>query len=527
MQENNKKSGLNTFDHVVVLMLENRSFDNLLGYLYEDGVPPGKQFEGLQDKVIEIPVPERAVDYKEHKIVQPHKAKDYHQPYPDPGEVYQHVNTQLYNFINKNNIGVDAGKMAPPYNIPNPQPETPSMNGFVNDYINTLQALDGKEGSKYNNPDFSKYSVIMQCYKPEQVNVLATLAKEFAVFDHWYCSVPSQTWCNRAFWHAGTSGGKVVNPLGEGSAIDSMEAMASWIKHVWDKKTLFHQMAESNISYAVYKGDIVSLTGLIHDPFKIDNPFYDKGTIKRYTDFENDINNGKLPQYSFIEPKFLLEHNDQHPSSVDSTLFGRTKCGTVFLGEKLILDVYNTIKNSDQYRDKTLFIITHDEHGGCFDHVVPHSPVPPPEKGMTGEKGFTFNRLGIRVPMVMVSAYIQKNTIENNIFEHSSFIKTMCDKWGLEGLTERDKKAQSFEAIFSKQKRDFPELEPITIDPTCADESDFPLNELQRSILNAAHYTAKQKQGLTVTQADAVVVANIKTIGEAMAHLESIRIYLK
>jgi len=210
-------NGLDTFEHVVVLMLENRSFDNLLGFLYKDGVPAGKQYAGLQDTPIQMPVPSRASDFDQHKTVPPLVAQDYHQPYPDPGEVYPHINTQLYNHIDPDNLKVDASKMKHPYNIPQPQPKTPNMEGFINDYINTLQAIDCKDCKRcwkciffgkcdnckacegYHNPTFEQYGRIMQCYTPEQVPVLATLAKEFAVFDHWNCSVPSQTWCLDTF----------------------------------------------------------------------------------------------------------------------------------------------------------------------------------------------------------------------------------------------------------------------------------------------------------------------------------------
>ena len=174
-------NGLDTFKNVVVLMLENRSFDNLLGYLYEDGVPEGKKFEGLQDKLTSNPVPKRAIDYKSDKAIEVKKVENYHQSYPDPGEEYQHVNTQLYNHVDLDNIGVDQYKMKPPYNIPLSPSVIPPMTGFVNDYINTLQALHGIE------PTEEMYGQIMQCFTPEQISVLTTLAKEFTVFDHWFC----------------------------------------------------------------------------------------------------------------------------------------------------------------------------------------------------------------------------------------------------------------------------------------------------------------------------------------------------
>ena len=504
------KNGLETFDHVVVLMLENRSFDNLLAYLYEDGVPPGKSFAGLQTCPIEMPVPKTAKGYDEHPTLAPRAAKDYHQPFPDPGEVYQHVNTQLYNEISAGNFSVPAEKMIAPYNLPDPAPMPPSMTGFVTDYINTLNALSSTKGRKYNNSDSELYSVIMQCFKPEKIPVLSTLAREFAVFDHWFCAVPSQTWCNRAFWHAATSGGKVANPA-------SIETMVSWIADVWTKETIFQRMHENNVSHAIYTENPISLTSLVNG-IELEDVTRASNKLDK---FKSDIANEQLPQYSFIEPKFLGQHNDQHPSSVDAGIIdidGRTRVGTVLLGEKLIWDVYTTIKNSDLYRDNTLLIITYDEHGGCFDHVPPPALADQPE----GQKNFKFNRLGIRVPMVMVSAYLPKNTIINENYEHTSFIKTMCEKWNMEGLTDRDKNAPSFANIFSDQKRtDFPDIcEPSIPAGNDSDYANDPLNELQNTILLGASYLAHKDQDQVLMQEN---MDNITTVGEAIQYLESIK----
>ena len=371
----NSKNGLDTFDHVVVLMLENRSFDNLLGYLYKNGVPAGKQFAGLQDRTYICPIPKSKRKKDEKWYVPTHPATDYHAPCPDPGEEHEHVIKQLYN----NEL----------HSLSTPLPEPP-MNGFVNDYISTLQAL----GDEYENPTYEQYKKIMACFTPDQVPVLATLAEKFAVFNHWHCSVPSQTWCNRAFWHTGTSGGHVINP--------GITAAWDWKKNVWDSKNLFQLLGEHDISSAVYAHGPVSLTHLVNG--------YGFHMSKSYQHFTTDIDQGSLPQYAFIEPKFLGQHNDQHPSHTSTMDRLRndyvTKEGTVILGEHLIWEVYTAIKNSDQYRDNTLLIITHDEHGGCFDHVSPPAAVPP-KPGMKGEQGFQFDRLGLRVPMVMVSSYIQ------------------------------------------------------------------------------------------------------------------------
>lgn len=569
---------LDTFDHVVVLMLENRSFDNLLGYLYKDGVPEGKKFEGLQTGNYENPVPDRVKDYDKNFVlgtkIAPIPTSDYHQPFPDPGEVYQHVNTQQYNTVDSANVNKDAADMVEPFNLPSSGVDNPPMNGFVNDYINTLQALDRKEGKNYNNPTQEQYSKIMECFTPESVNVLSTLAKEFAVFDHWFCSVPSQTWCNRAFWHAATSGGKVINPIGEEYELNidpknvfgNGKEFFAWVKSVWSQKNLFDLMKEKGITYMVY-AEQVSLTQFItgsdslvytvekpNPDFDPRNPgqfpvtteikeciktpvlytavkkSFDVPALKSKTPldpFLNDIAKGSLPQYSFIEPKFMYEHNDQHPSSVDSSMFGETHPGTVLLGEKLIWDVYMAIKNSDTYRDNTLLIITYDEHGGCFDHVPPPAAVPP-EAGMVGQKGFKFDRLGVRVPMVMVSSHIQKNTIMNEVFDHTSFIKTMCEKWEMDNLTERDKNAKSFANVFSKEKRtSFPDIEePVINMNDKIDSTKKPLNDLQKSILVGAHHTASLHPDAGNLVENAKDIEDITIVGGAMQYIESIKHYI-
>ena len=531
---------LDSFEHVVVLMLENRSFDNLLGYLHEGGVPDGKTFDGLQNNTVCMPVPTWASDYAQHPFVAPMHAKDYHQPFPDPGEVYQHINTQLYNHIDTDNRKVAACKMQPPFNIPTSGSSNPSMLGFIKDYINTLEAIEckecepGKENKEckacegYHDPSYDQYSAIMQCYTASQVSILSTLAKQFAVFDHWYCSVPSQTWCNRAFWHAGTSGGKVVNPTDECGVVDKIEAMYHWIKDVWSQETIFKRMNESGVSHGVYTSGPVPLTALVNG-FDDTNIHFSGEDLSA---FKQAIDTNTLPQYAFIEPKFYGEHNDQHPSSAGSAGpfvdDGPTRNGSVLLGEHLIWDVYNTIQQSN-YSENTLLIITYDEHGGCFDHVAPppandQGEVIPPTPDMVGQEGFNFRRLGLRVPMVMVSAYIQPNTIVNDVFEHTSFIKTMCNKWKMNGLTDRDKNAPSFESVFSTEKRKLPTIDPPSVNKLGDDafEND-PLNDLQKSILVTAHYIASQNQKKT----DAILTLDstdkITTVKQAVKYLERIQ----
>ena len=490
---------LNKFEHVVVLMMENRSFDNVLGNLYNAAdLPSGTKFAGLQfDGPYSNTIPSYMQDGHGGKKLCTYSADDLTQPYPDPGEEYPHINTQLYGHIDKKNMGKLAYQMKRPYNLPKPVPATAAMDGFINDYISNLQSTFADE--PLSQVTYDQYKVIMQCFDNEQLPVLSTLAKGFAVFDHWFCSVPSQTWCNRAFWHAATSGGKVINPLEEygncwlTKIFDDFSEMHSWIRHVWSKETIFDRLSKNNVSWNIYSHIWpLSLTALVH------GDKYVWGT-KEFTTFQKDVDAGTLPQYSFLEPQFMFRHNDMHPFSESK----HTVPATLKLGEKLILDVYNTIRCSDKYRDNTLLIITFDEHGGCYDHVAPPAVAVPPAPGK-GQMGFGFNRPGIRVPTVMISSWIQPNTIVNNEFEHTSFIRTISEKWALGHLTNRDDCVKPFTGsnLFSTEMRTTPWPEISMKDEdlrelaasTEFDKDDDEPNHLQYAMLNALLYLEKKRK---------------------------------
>ncbi|NKB65365.1 MAG: hypothetical protein GKR95_25780 [Gammaproteobacteria bacterium] len=425
------------------------------------------------------------------------------------------MNTQLYNHLDEANKAVKADKMTKPFNLPDPLPESPNMKGFVTDYINTLQVV---EDDQFRNPKASQYEVIMQCYKPKQIPVLTTLAKEFAVFDHWFCSVPSQTWCNRAFWHSATSGGQVINP-DPTPRLDGTpkKKYGDWLIDVSILDSFFQRMTTKGLKTKVYSDNAVSLNKLIYG-IVATTAVIDTGSME---DFENEIDAGKLPDYAFIEPKFMYAHNDMHPSAYGPGKFGKDKTGpgSVALGDELIRKVYELIFTSS-YKDNTLLIITFDEHGGCFDHIPPPPAVVPDEINKNGEKGFKFDRLGVRVPMVMVSSHIGKNTIVNDIFDHTSFIKTMSRKWGLEHINKRDIKANSFDKIFSDETRtDLPNLSQFKYDiqEPKLDYKQLKLNDLQRSILYAASVLASE-QGVLVKST--INVDEIDNVHDAVKYLD-------
>ncbi len=438
---------LKKIKHVVVLMMENRSFDNLLGWLYDGETPPrGQQFEGLHAGLWN-PLNNRdanGVEFIEQIYVQkngePSKVSksealksstpDFTLPKPDPGEGYKDTNHQLFEF----------------YEAATEYPPTPTNLGFVNDYASAMMYGTYAYGDSPSDP-----RRIMLCYTPEQVPVLSTLAKQFAVCDKWFCSVPSQTLPNRDFVHAATSCGQVNNRPNPDC----------------DARTIFNQIQDAithehraDLSWKVYsgtqKGKQFSLTRLImtqlHDS-SLDQNFVN------IREFYRDASKGTLPSYSFLEPQFSPPgQNDQHPPS------------DIRPGDKLIADVYNAVVNSPQWKE-TLLVITYDEHGGSYDHYPPPGRATPPDGvGAPGQFGFRFNRFGVRVPTVLVSPYIEAGTICRPAgytpFDHTSIIATVRNCFGLKGyLTERDKAAPDLSCALtlSRVRTDKPKVKPLTV----------------------------------------------------------------
>ena len=448
------------FDHLVVIMFENRSFDNLLGYLYdESNLPKGKRFNGLNFGNYSNP------DYSGNEIpTHPYEGEtDFimRQPSPDPGEQYDHVNVQLFDHIDPpENAMLHGLKMLPPYNAP-PKGMKPTMNGFVHDYINDLRVKSGVE------PGIEDYRVIMGSFTPEMMPVFSTLAREFAVYDDWHCAVPSQTFCNRSFFHASTSHGYVTN-------VGGPQGISKWFDPANATPTIFNRLEEAGIPWAVYFDDrqLISLTGFIHAPVL---EKYWKTNFRTMTQFFQDVDRGELPAYAFIEPRLVYDHNDMHPPAgvrfaktvVDGDYITGGAISDVRAGDQFLHTVYSAIRSSNNEKGSnatnTMLLATFDEHGGIHDHVPP-GPATPPEGLVDTEMGFRFDRLGVRVPAIAISAYTARNTIINDEMHHAAVIATLSKKYGLRNLTARDRGARTIDNAINlsrpRQPQDWPDTYP-------------------------------------------------------------------
>lgn len=198
------------FDHLIVVMGENRSFDNLLGWLYSsDDLTDGRRFDGLAFGDYGNTAPDGT--HVAAHVYEGATDEIMGRPDPDPGEEFPHVNTQLFGTIDPvTNAELFVEHMEAPYNAPTAG-STPTMSGFLADYhVNYARLKKGVQ------PDPAEARQIMGSFSTEMLPVLSTLAREFAVFDSWFCAVPSQTFCNRSFFHASTSHGFVTNKHGGG-----------------------------------------------------------------------------------------------------------------------------------------------------------------------------------------------------------------------------------------------------------------------------------------------------------------------
>jgi phospholipase C len=446
-------------NNIVVVMFENRSFDNICGWLYADAarqpslyLPYGspQKFGGLDPTLWS---PSNASYFSGGPPVKVPVAKgctDYTVPNPDPEETFDNVAYQLY--------GPEG---------PSPTPKWP-MQGFVVNYENTTSSVANQ---------------VMETYSPSQLPVISALAQSYAVSDAWFCSVPSQTLPNRSFVHAGTSNGNVDN----GNPADPFE---------WDVLSIFNVLHSIGASWVVYSDAILtpSLTRTffpkLWDPFLEDH-------FKGFGAFQAACANNSLPQYSFIEPMFLLDPNDEHPPH------------DVSKGEQFLYQIWQAVSESPGWNN-LLLVITYDEHGGCYDHVLPpFGAVTPDPASDPGKQNFSFDRFGVRVPTVLVSPFIQAGTVfRSNTatpYDHTSILATLRDWLGISDadmLTSgRIDAAPNLSQVLTLAvpRKDRPTITPPQI--TLAQTSlTMPLNDLQKTLVAGTAHRFGMDESAVLTQ---------------------------
>ncbi|MDT7806452.1 MAG: phospholipase [Acidobacteriota bacterium] len=391
MPSGNNLSGI---EHIVVLMLENRSFDHMLGFLYTDAgnkSPSGQPFEGLTGKETNPDSNGKPVTVFQIKATDKNA---YFMPGADPGEGYAATNSELFQSTTA------------------PNPPVATNQGFVTDFAYTLGWQS--KGKGWSILPGTVAQNIMGCFTPAMLPVLSGLARGYAVCDQWYSSAPTETMPNRAFANAATSQGH-MNDATKSFTVPS----------------IFGLMSQHNVSWIIYGYDSPPMTRLNFP----DTTAADKSHFGLFKDFQAAAAAGTLPSYSFVEPEWGTTGNSQHPNY------------DVALGEQLIHDVYYALLNGKAW-NQTLLVVTYDEHGGLYDHVAPPQGATPPDSA-SGEYGFDFKRFGLRVPAVLISPLIKAGTVfrvpaGTTPLDHTSILKTAEKRWNLPALTARDGAAPDF-----------------------------------------------------------------------------------
>jgi phospholipase C len=465
-------NSLSRIKHIVVLMLENRSFDNILGWLYDpDNDPPfqvpprGQSFEGVTRKELTNPRPDGGEAIVAECI-------DMVAPHPDPHEDFENVYRQMFDDL----LPLEGERVIPQ------SPGVPAMKGFVANYASAINEYNKAHPHKSVSVD---PSIIMQCYRPKSLPVINGLANAYAVCDHWFSSAPTHTFPNRSFVHAGTSSGHVHNTWHTGIDINNEE-------------TIFNLLERANLTWRVYHGESLLfsfaylLNSTLHSFASRDQA---KNRFFQMKQFYEDAGNGQLPCYSFIEPRYFDSvlygaQNDMHPGYLPGLINAPSN---LLNGEQLIYDIYAALRNGPGWHE-TLLIITADEHGGCYDHVAPPATISPDDivipVDRPGGSGFRFDRLGVRVPAVIVSPFVEPGTICQTTFDHTSIIKTVIKRFGLKDeLGKRVSAANDVGGLLTRQEPhdDLPSIKPRPV-PAQSTLLNYPLSGFHELILQVAKH---------------------------------------
>ena len=370
MTETSQSPNLGKVDHIVVLMMENRSFDHMLGYLSlqgradVDGLQAGfaNEYQGRSYPVHHLPSTAVAVD---------------------PDHSADAVDLQL-----------GGG----------------NMHGFVASYAATLASRGGAEDP----------GAVMGYYDGADVPVYDHLADQFVVCDRWFSSVPGATWPNRLYALCGRAAG-------------SRDDLPLNLPPIYNQPSFVRHLNAHGVSWRWYSFDPGTLR-LADATFKLGHhdryAHFTKTGLNWKTKHEvriglkaasflEDAAQGTLPSVSWIDPAFTngnmlgFQSNDDHAP------------GDIRDGQDLVLAVYHALATGPLWH-KTLLIVFYDEHGGFFDHVAP-----PEARDDAPEM---FGRYGVRIPALVVSPWVEPRFVSKTLYDHTSVMKTILMRFCAEAL---------------------------------------------------------------------------------------------
>jgi len=356
---------LKDIEYIVVLMMENRSFDHLLGYL---SLPPYNRsdVEGFKENV----------NYSNHygdKVYNTFQMQS--QLLEDPPHERDTINTQL-------GLPLKLGSALP-------------MNGFVESYATRKPAPQD-------------LSLVMGYHTGAQLPIYDFFAKNFTICDHWFSSLPTGTQPNRLMAMSGET---------------TIDVNARFL--LPEQKLVYDWLNERNIPWCSYNSGGLPFFSLMHSWQKtiledLTLPFLDRHRyFREYENFQSDwTNSTDLPSVIFLEPEYtdLLDRspNDDHPP---------TELGK---GQSFIQSIYETLISNPERWQKTVMLITYDEHGGCYDHV---SPLWVKTEPPTPDAYLPFSTTGVRVPAFIVSPFVEPSSVYQEPLDHTAILQFLAERF--------------------------------------------------------------------------------------------------
>lgn len=353
-------------DHVIVVMMENRSFDHYFQMLPERGQPDvdvaPADFSNPDGEGAPVPI--------------------FHQ--------------EAYCFVDTNHGW--SGTAA--------QIGDGDMQGFVvsNEGFSEMPASG--------NLEMFAGRRAMGYYDESDIPFYYWLANEFAIGDRYFASLPGPTFPNRMFLYAASSFGRVHNTIPD------------------DADTIVELLEARQVSWKIYASSTPGLA------LFLSKAHYFAEHVASIEDYYADAQAGTLPAFAFVDPAVGLatgEHdtNDEHPPALAQ------------IGQRFVAEVVDALTKSPNWARSALFL-TYDEHGGLYDHVAPPAACPPDDHPPDLEPGDApggFDRLGLRVPFVVVSPYAKRHHVSHAVYDHTSIVRFVEARFVMPALSARDANA--------------------------------------------------------------------------------------
>jgi phospholipase C len=399
--------GPKDLEHVVVLMMENRSFDHFLGWL------PGA--DGRRDMIYQ------ATDgnwYPNYPLAPDFQGCGYSDPdHSWEGWLVQHNQGKMDGFLQRptpwaSNPGVTLAK----------------ANTFPVGYYTNFE----RDHTRKPVPDLP---------------VIGALAEHYTVLDRYFCSFAGETFPNRLYLHAGRT-----------DRDHNSFAMSS-LPTIWDQLSpVPNRRGIPTGGYFFRDLPFLALWGTKY--FDFWHPF-EAGDVDAVgipvtsPSFIDIVAAGNLPNVSFVDPAFDAAANgtsaDDHPLA------------DIRLGERFVADAYHALAGAG-YLDNTVLVVTFDEWGGFFDHVPPPRVIDDTNPADVNHGGDSttptdgqlipdYTQLGFRVPAIVVSNLVGRQVVHDGPFEHCSALKLIEKAFGLLPLAARDANALDLAAVLHSGPR--------------------------------------------------------------------------